>query len=73
MEPHQKTIDRLLLEAEEARLIQAVVVAAGEELLDRARALAKAIEEEVCHLVEWRDGYPRPVALQAGVARPPDS
>jgi hypothetical protein len=73
MGPDRQTIDRLLLEVEEARLEGAVVVATGEELLDRARALAMAVEEQVCHVVGRRDPYPRPVALQAGVARPPES
>jgi hypothetical protein len=50
MEPHRPTIDRLLREAEEARLKEAVIVATGEELLDRARAVSRAIAEQVCQV-----------------------
>jgi hypothetical protein len=55
-------LDRLIREAAEARLQEAVLAAAGEELLDRARDLSQAVQQPVAHLAEGRrpDAYPKP-------------
>jgi hypothetical protein len=52
MRPHDSTLDRLIREAEEARQQEAVLVADGEELLDRARSLAQTLQERVTDLTE---------------------
>jgi hypothetical protein len=48
------TLDRLIREAEEARLQKAVLVADGEELLGRARTISEAVERRVAELTERR-------------------
>jgi hypothetical protein len=50
MRPQDPTLDRLIREAEEARLQEAVLLATGEELLGRARTLSQAVEERVTQL-----------------------
>jgi hypothetical protein len=50
MRPHDPRLDRLIREAAEARLQEAVLVADGEELLDSARSLSEAVEERVMEL-----------------------
>ena len=52
LRPHDSTLDRLIREAEEARQQEAVLVADGEELLDRARSLAQTLQERVTDLTE---------------------
>jgi hypothetical protein len=51
---HNQTLDRLIREAEEARLQEALLVADGEELLDRARIISEAAEQRVAELTERR-------------------
>ena len=52
MRPQDSTLDRLIREAEKARQQVAVLVADGEELLDRARNLAQTLQERVTDLTE---------------------
>lgn len=47
MRLREPTLEMLLREAEEARLREALLEATGEELLDRAKALARAVEERI--------------------------
>jgi hypothetical protein len=47
---HNPTLDKLIQDAEEARLQEAVLVADMEELLDRARSMSEAVEERVMEL-----------------------
>jgi hypothetical protein len=51
---HNPTLDKLIHDAEEARLQEAVLVADGEELLDRARSISEAVEQRVAELTERR-------------------
>jgi hypothetical protein len=50
MRPQDPTLDRLIREAEEARLQEAVLEATGEELLDRVRTLSQAVVDRVTEL-----------------------
>jgi hypothetical protein len=47
MGPHEPTVEELIREAEEARIREVLVEAAGEELLDRARDVSRTIEKRV--------------------------
>ena len=44
---NEPNLEKLFREAEEARLREALLEATGEELLDRARAVAQTVEERV--------------------------
>jgi hypothetical protein len=55
---HNPTLDKLIHDAEDARLQEAVFVADGEELLDRARSLSEAVEQRVAELTERRTAKP---------------
>jgi hypothetical protein len=47
MQLHEPALEQLLHEAEEARLREALLEATGEELLERARDVSRAIGERV--------------------------
>jgi predicted RNA-binding Zn ribbon-like protein len=65
-------LEMLFHEAEEARLQETLLEATGEDILDKARHLAEAIEERVRQATAEKepDADPRPSPNQAGAERP---
>ena len=70
MKPHQPTLDKLILEVEEARLKAVALVTRGLEVVEHARAIARSIEERVCQVTTLErkkpDGHPDLSPNQAG-------
>jgi hypothetical protein len=63
MRPPDPTLDRLIREAEDARLEEAVLETTGGDLLDRARTISHAVEERLLELTaapgeRGPDAYP---------------
>jgi hypothetical protein len=52
MKPHVPTVENLIREAAEVRLLEAVLEATGEDILDRAKELSQTVEQQVRQVAE---------------------
>jgi hypothetical protein len=68
--PYQPALEKLVREAEEARLEEALLETTGDELLDRAKAIAQAVEQQVRDALRAPDRQARQRPIRWASARP---